>query len=132
MITELPMIFSMKGRGSCVADGIMECDAEGFYKPMQCRGPWYNKECFCVDQSGTEIAGTRGVQWPNVCQRGNLFLTGLLRTITYMHPCLLFGTHSLRHYRYLSYVVSSSLHTVSFSLFVAFFFSPLPRILSFP
>lgn len=42
-----------------------KCTLTGEYEPLQCHRRMYNKECWCVDKLGNEIAGSRMMQ-PNV------------------------------------------------------------------
>lgn len=42
-----------------------DCTQSGEYEPLQCVRRMFNKECWCVDQLGNEITGSRMMQ-PNV------------------------------------------------------------------
>uniref|UniRef100_K1PIE7 Syndecan n=1 Tax=Magallana gigas TaxID=29159 RepID=K1PIE7_MAGGI len=39
-----------------------KCTLNGEYEPLQCHRRMFNKECWCVDQLGNEVTGTRMMQ----------------------------------------------------------------------
>ena len=41
---------------------VPHCTADGRYENVQCSAGWY--ECWCVDATGAEIAGSRQRGWP--------------------------------------------------------------------
>ena len=44
-----------------------QCQEDGSYYPVQCTTGW---DCWCVDDDGREIIGSRGRGWPDCEQTG--------------------------------------------------------------
>ena len=37
----------------------LDCDDDGYFKDKQCEAGWWSTTCWCVDQDGEELEGTR-------------------------------------------------------------------------
>ena len=58
---------------------IPECNPDGSYRSRQCfTHMYYGKQCWCVDQSGQEILGTRKIDGSHPdCKKGITFFSYL-------------------------------------------------------
>lgn len=74
-----------------------KCTLNGEYEPLQCHRRMFNKECWCVDQLGNEVTGTRMMQ-PHVpdcitgiwlyCRKNSLHLTLYMYATSYTAVCI--------------------------------------------
>ena len=49
-----------KAKAEASGDTPVECDEDGFFKDKQCQAGWFSTTCWCVNQDGEEIEGSRG------------------------------------------------------------------------
>lgn len=74
-----------------------KCTLNGEYEPLQCHRRMFNKECWCVDQLGNEVTGTRMMQ-PHVpdcitgiwlyCRKNSSHLTSYMYAASYTSVCI--------------------------------------------
>ena len=49
-----------KAKAEASGETPVECDEDGFFKDKQCQSGWFSTTCWCVNQDGEEIEGSRG------------------------------------------------------------------------
>lgn len=93
-----------------------KCTLNGEYEPLQCHRRMFNKECWCVDQLGNEVTGTRMMQ-PHVPD----CITGIW---LYCRKNSLHLTFACTRPHTLLYVLDRIRYTGKYSLHVPFYFRP--------
>ena len=56
----VPKCEEAKAKAEASGNTPVECDVDGFFKDKQCALGWFSTSCWCVNQDGEEIEGTKG------------------------------------------------------------------------